>query len=808
MPMIVPALAGLLASAAVTSVLPATLSATMVTLIAGAVGLVVSTGLSLLLNKAPSVARTDAQAADRKQAVRSGIAPRNLVYGRAQVAGPAIFMASEGEYNEWLHIVMPLAGHPVHAFHKVKLNGYIIPITAYTAGGDGTTGAGVAGQQGYNTLIYVRIPANTPAGNLNPAYIRTDDYDPAADLARDAVISLRLWDGTQVIPDATLVACFPDDWSSNNKLTGLPYIALRIRFSNDVFGGGFQDLSVELDGKALWDPRDDSTGYTSNAALVVLDYLMSEYGLGIPSAEIDTAAAIAAANVCDEDVALDVGATTFQKRYTINGSFKLDQTPIDIAESMLNGWGTLVYVQGLYRIHAAAAEAADLTLTASDFAGPVDVVRNHARRELFNTITGTYIEPLQGWEPIAFPLVQSAAQVASDGEPISVTLDLPNVINAAYAQRLARLRLLTARSGGFQIRAQLKYSALRVAVWDVVAVTLPEFGLEDDPFRVTRWSFDPVSGLISLVLQSDRPEAYSWTATDAQEPILSDVTSLASPLSIPAGQTPTVAVSYRLQTDGTAVPRLAISWAVARPSPFVTMIEVQWRNSTAGDPWSSRLVPPTETATFVEPIQPTNTYQVRLRYHANLLRGPWSSTPSATGTGNETATPVAPTGRTANAVLGGYRATFTRATALDTEATEVGEDVTPYEGTINYVGETTGTTFVRNVVSGDYSERRVYLRTRNTAGQLSSWALAGTVTPQTATTVDLTANAITASYVASTTTRQQPAVGAGWVDTDVYVTVTVTTGERQIVQFVANLDQWEAETAIGGGDEGGANTGS
>lgn len=628
--MLLPALVGLVASAAVTGALQGVLGAAMVTLIAGAVGMVVSTGLSLVLNRAPSVSRTDVQAADRKQAVRSGIAPRNIVYGRAMVAGPVIFMSSEGEYKEWLHIVMPLAGHPVHAFHAVRLNGYTIPVRTYTGGRDGTTGAGIGGEQGLNTHIFVRIRAGSEPGTISAFDIRNDWYDPEADLARDAVFSLRLYDGTQLAADATLMRDVPAEWNSTMKLTGIPYVALRIRYSNDIFGGGFQSLQVELLGRPVWDPRDDVVRYTDNAALCTLNYLMDEYGLGIPATEIDTAAAIAAANVCDEQVALDVAGTQFQRRYTINGSFKLDQTPIDLVEALLNGWGTLVYVQGAYRIHAAASESAGLTLTESDFAGPVEVVRNHPRRELFNTVNGTYIEPLQNWEPIAFPQVVSAAYVAQDGETVAVTLDLPNVTSAAYAQRLARLRLLTHRAAGFRISATFKYSALRLSVWDVVEVTLPTFGLSGDPFRVTRWAFNPVSGDIAITLQSDVPAAYSWTAGDAAPPILSDPTDLASPLSIPAGETPSVSIGYRAQPSGPPLPRLLVAWGVTPPNPFITLVEVQYRAAGPGEDWQSRLLPPNGTSVIIEPIRDETAYDVRLRYYANLSRGAWSAIATAT----------------------------------------------------------------------------------------------------------------------------------------------------------------------------------
>lgn len=801
------AVAGMLASYAATSalagvVLAGTITAATASFIAGVAGLVVSTGLSMLLNRAPSVARADVQAADRKQAVRSGIAARNIVYGRALVAGPIIFMGSEGETKEWMHVVMPLAGHPVHAFDAVRLNGFLIPITAYTEGADGTAGDGVDGITGLAARVYVRIRGGTEQGTISGSDISTVEYDPAADHKRDALVGIELYDGTQTTAPAVLVAQMPGEWDSEMKLSGLAYIHLRVRYSNDVFPSGFQSLAVELRGKRLWDPRSDTTEYSDNATLASLDYLMSPFGLGVPSDEIDTDAVSAAANICDEDVDLDLAGTEQQPRFTTNGSFKLDQSPIDIMEALLNGWGTLVYVQGLYRIHAAAAEASTLSLTASDFAGPVELVRNHARRDAFNAVTGTFIAPDQGWEAIAFPKVVSSVYLAQDGEEVAVSLDLPFVLDGRRAQRLARLRVLTHRASGFQVRGTLKYSALRMTVWDTVDLTLAEFGLDADTFRVTALRFDPVSGLVSVTLQSDVANAYAWTAADASEPLLSEVSSLVSPLSVPAGETPEVTEGFRTQNDGTIVPRLLVEWAEDLPGPFLTGVEIQWRNTTLSHGWRSRLVPNTESETSIEPIQPEHDYEVRLRYTTLLTRGPWSATADTVGQGSESTTPAGPSGTAVAAILGGYRVTYTPATTADLAATEIGEDVTPFEGTIVYVAESTGAAHVRMTASGDYAERRVYLRSRNTAGQRSAWALVGTVTPQAAGTVDIEPEAVTA-IVASIAAGPQGPGGLSWVDTDIATTVTVATGEKVILMWIARLENNNAGAVTGGGGEGG-----
>ena len=55
-------------------------------------------------------------------------------------------------------------------------------------------------------------------------------------------------------------------------------------------------------GKKVFDPRTGLTSFSSNPALCIRDYLLSDYGLGAALDEIDEASFIAAANLCDEPV--------------------------------------------------------------------------------------------------------------------------------------------------------------------------------------------------------------------------------------------------------------------------------------------------------------------------------------------------------------------------------------------------------------------------------------------------------------------------------------------------------------------------
>jgi hypothetical protein len=93
------------------------------------------------------------------------------------------------------------------------------------------------------------------------------------------------------------------NWTSDHKLSGLAYVALRFKFNQDIFGGTPQ-VRVTLKGKKIYDPRLDSTkggsgshrqddattwAYSANSSLILLDYLRNtRYGKGVPNDAFET----------------------------------------------------------------------------------------------------------------------------------------------------------------------------------------------------------------------------------------------------------------------------------------------------------------------------------------------------------------------------------------------------------------------------------------------------------------------------------------------------------------------------------------
>jgi hypothetical protein len=435
-------------------------------------------------------------------------------------------------------------------------------------------------------------------------------------------VYVRRYLGTQTSADSDLVANSPDGWAAADKLTGITYIYLRMRFNADLFPYGIPNISAEVTGKsAILDPRTSTTAYANNWALCILDYLKAEYGLAATNDEIDLPSFIAAANLADEAVPLNLAGTETQKRYTLDGSFTLDEAPIDVIEKMLApGGGALVYVAGKYRLYGGAYNAPAITLTPSDMAGDFEVTTKPPRRDLFNSVRGNFIDLDRYWQSSEFPPQQAAALITEDGEEIWREIDLPFVLDATRAQRIAKQLLFRARQS-IMFKGSFRYASLDLTVWQVVALTIPDLGWVAKPFRIMSWSFSPESGLISLIMQEEQASSYAWTYdAAANTPDIAD-TTLISPFNVVAPKGLAATESLYVTRDGAGV-RTAVALDFLPPeNPFIREYQVQYAPEGSTD-WRAA------TGVLASPAQvldlASGTYDFRVRAVTAAAEGQWA----------------------------------------------------------------------------------------------------------------------------------------------------------------------------------------
>ena len=220
--------------------------------------------------KTPTMALPNFAAEGRTTMVRQATTPRRLVFAETRVSGPILFSHVTGDSNEFLHLVVGLASHEIDSVATIYMDGEPLQI-----GLDQAT---------YSAQPYV-------VGGYRGEHIRIRAHLGADDQAADA-------DLIEAVGDTAI-------WSSDHKLSGIAYLYIRLKFDRKFFPNGIPNFSALIRGKKVTDPRDSSTGWSSNPALCIRDYLMdTSFGLGATAAEIDDTSFNAAANTCDESVTL------------------------------------------------------------------------------------------------------------------------------------------------------------------------------------------------------------------------------------------------------------------------------------------------------------------------------------------------------------------------------------------------------------------------------------------------------------------------------------------------------------------------
>jgi len=515
-----------------------TVGATMsASIIGGAAGFVVSGGLRAALSPDTKQAEQPSfttQATQRTVIVRSAIAARQTIYGRAMVSGSLVFAASSTD-NNTIHLVIALAGHECTGIDEIWFGDDLLGTR--DVNGNVTDGA----YAGYAQVV---------------EHLGSPDQ-----LADDVLINANV------------------GWTANHRLRGVCYLRVTLTWSRDVYPRGIPNIKAVARGKKLYDPRTGLTAYSTNWALMVRDYLSGVHGLGASAAEVSDVDFISSANISDEAITLAAGGT--EPRYAVNGVISSSGAPLQIMQQMLSaGAGVLVWTQGVYRLIPGAYVAPTITFDENILRGPMNVRARVPRKELYNAVRGTYVDPTKYWQPGDFTPIQNAFYKSQDGVEIFRDIELPFTTSSAAAQRLAKIILEKGRQG-IVVNMPCKPAAFKVAVGDTIRLSIAHLGWSLKEFRVLGWQLAD-NGAVDLSLQEESSAAYAWSA---EETIIDPVpdTNLPNSFVVAAPGAPEVTESL-FETTGSAgvKARATMTWA-ASTDGFVVDYLPEYR--LLGDTW-------------------------------------------------------------------------------------------------------------------------------------------------------------------------------------------------------------------------------
>ena len=477
---------------------------------------------------------------------KGAINPHRIIYGKTRVGGTIVYAETSSD-NDFLHMVIAFAGHEVNDFTKIFFNEDEVALTQ-----DGSDSNGIA--------RFFPSSGNEYEGKARiKKHLGTDAQVADADLVSDIT-----------------------QWTTDHRLRGIAYLYVRLSFDSDIYPNGVPNISAEIQGKKVFDPRTSATAFSSNPALCIRDYLLdTNYGLNADATEVNDTNFQAIANICDEDVTLTSGT---EDRFTLNGSFILSSSPKTIMENMLSSiGGALIYSNGQFKLRAATYETPSVTLDESNLRSGITLNTRISKKELFNAVKGIYSEPANNYQPEDYPILTSSTfETEDNGERIFGEFNFPFTTSSTTVQRLAKIQLQKARQQ-ISFTTVFDLDAFELDVGDTVNITNSRLGFTNKTFEVSAWSFSATGPnplpVVNCEFRETASTVYDFSSSDYSSIVSGKATNLpsASQVSAPTGLTLTdELVQYN---DGTVIVKLVINFT-APTDNFTELFEVEVRQDT------------------------------------------------------------------------------------------------------------------------------------------------------------------------------------------------------------------------------------
>lgn len=621
---------------------------------------------------------------------REAAAPQEYVYGTVRKGGTITYLEATGNKNQYLHMIIALSGHRVSSIGDIYVDDEVATLDA----------DGFVTSQNWNSKI--RIKKYTGAQTTAPAEL----------LAESAQID------------------------SNFVGNGIAYLYVRLEYDQDTFPNGVPLFTAVVDGKRVYDPRSASTGHSSNAALCVRDYIITDYGLG--DTGVDETVFATAANVSDENVTLSGSGT--EKRYTINGVIRADQTPGAVLQDMMTACaGMLFWGQGNWQLKPAYYTNPVKTFTLDDLRSSIQMQTRQSMADVFNVVRGTFVDSAQGYIVADYPEITSAAYLAEDNNvETPVDLVLPFTTSSATAQRIGKLTLNRGREQ-ITFSADFGMAAFNVQVGDIIAMTNGRYGWTAKEFEVVGWNFfadgDAGDLRIRLTLRETSEAAFDWNADESA--IIGNNTALPVFNTVPAPTNLTLTATTVLNDDGIAIPAIRANWT-ASTDRFVQYYEVQYKRlggeedygtiaaaQDESEDWGSITVSATSSEDYgltnepiltpdseyasvlgtsntftIQPVLNGYDYQIRVRAINSIgVRSPFVS--SSIASAGDTTPPGTPSNLTSSPGLKYIELRWINPADQDFNYVEIWENTTNNLASASLIGVSSGSNFVRGNLAND-----------------------------------------------------------------------------------------------------------
>jgi len=469
-----------------------------------------------------------------------------VIYGTRLVGGTRIFLETSGADNQYLYGVLVLAEGEINGITSIKFDDDTVTFSGSIANGSTIT----SNDSRFGTNIQVQ------------PFFGTDGQSAAS-----------LLTGL-------------DSWGSNHKLSGIAYIAFKLTWDQDKFGG-IPNIQAVVQGKKVVAYNSSSqaqtAAFSTNPAWCLLDYLTNaRYGKGIPIGDIDIPSFYTASTIATTQIEPYSGGSNINL-FDCNAVLDTSRKILDNVKILVKGMrGFLPYTQGQYKLIIETTGSAAITLTTDTIIGGMKV-QSQRKNENFNRVSASFINPSANYQAdtIVFPEADSDHQTlktADGGFLQEGTIDLPTITSPYQALEFAEIVLNRSRNN-LAVDLTANYEALDLAIGDIVNVTHAITGFSAKPFRVNGISLNS-NFTVGLSLTEHQNSFYTYTAKSEVADIPN--TTFPNPYSVTAPTSVTLSDTLVEYNDGTVIVALDITIG-ASADQFVSFYQVEYKLSTDSD---------------------------------------------------------------------------------------------------------------------------------------------------------------------------------------------------------------------------------
>jgi len=518
----------------------------------------------------------------------------------------------------------------------------------------------------------------------NTLTIGTQKSDTEVDYSGKAVIYKYL--AANGAEGAEIRAACPG-FTDAHRFTGVSWMAVHLHQPGyDDADGRFwarpPTVEVLVKGIRVTWPGQTSPAWTENAA--ALRYWLETERGGLDPSAVDRTAFDAAYAVCDVPTTigspdLPSGYTTSSLRYEVNGIVTADMDFAAVRREFDMCWqGWAVEAGGVLYFMPGADRAAVGGITEDDTLEIGEVRPAPALQARSNAISMTLTQSRDnGYQPFDVPETVDAPALARD-DSFYLPQDggrrwLVNTpVTALRLQAIMLRRLRPSLTMSMRVTPGPNLSRLAWKPGDRITVTNGEYGLTDFLVEITRITVDDAT--LSLVLELDEVRDGAYSDSLDLPPIKRRDISIAGPRSVPAMSLPTLDEIAEVQSDGTTLVILTVSY---ERNGYRAEVEYRVQGTTAVLGTAQGL---TGQVSFA-PVAVGTTYEARGRYQSfDGHPGKWSPWANRTIGGDLTAPadPVFPEDAFVS-LPGGYQVEWTPPTEDDYAATWIYQNLTDNE---------------------------------------------------------------------------------------------------------------------------------